>query len=95
MDWDGGTGPINLGNPEELTILELAELVNELTGNRGGIQFQPLPADDPIRRRPEITKAREYLGWKPEVSLREGLGLTISYFDDCLTRDRVGRNPAQ
>jgi UDP-glucuronate decarboxylase len=86
MDWDGGTGPINLGNPEEITILQLAETVNELTGSKGGVQFHPLPTDDPIRRRPEITKAQEFLEWTPEVPLREGLEQTIAYFDDYLTQ---------
>ncbi|GAB4232371.1 MAG: SDR family oxidoreductase [Acidobacteriota bacterium] len=80
MDWDGGTGPINLGNPEEVTILQLAELVNELTGNRAGVRFLPLPKDDPVRRCPDITKARRLLGWSPTVGLREGLERTIEYF---------------
>lgn len=81
MDWDGGTGPVNLGNPEEVSILELAELVNELTGNRRGIRFLPLPQDDPVRRCPDIARAREVLSWEPSVPLREGISRTIEYFD--------------
>ncbi len=78
------TGPINLGNPDEFTILELAELVLELTGSRSEIRFEPLPKDDPVRRRPDITRARQLLGWSPTVPLREGLRKTIDYFDDFL-----------
>jgi UDP-glucuronate decarboxylase len=86
MNWEGGTGPVNLGNPQEVTILELAELVVELTGTQAGIQFAPLPKDDPVRRRPDITKATRELGWAPQVGLREGLRQTIDYFDDQLSR---------
>lgn len=89
MDWDGGTGPINLGNPEETTILHLAELVNELTGNRAGVRFLPRPQDDPVRRCPDITKARRLLGWAPTVDLREGLERTIEYFG-ARVRERGG-----
>lgn len=78
------TGPINLGNPDEFTIMELAELVLELTGSRSEIRFEPLPKDDPVRRRPDITRARQILGWSPTVPLREGLRKTIDYFDDFL-----------
>jgi UDP-glucuronate decarboxylase len=81
---EGVTGPVNLGNPDEFTILELAEMVVELTGSRSEIRFEPLPADDPVRRRPDIAKAREILGWEPKVPLREGLQKTIDYFDDFL-----------
>jgi len=74
------TGPINIGNPREFTMLELAETVIELTGATGGIVHEPLPADDPRQRQPDIGLAAELLGWKPEIELREGLALTIPYF---------------
>lgn len=74
------TGPINIGNPVEFTIRELAELVLELTGAKSKLLFRPLPQDDPTQRKPDITKARELLGWEPKVQLREGLLETIAYF---------------
>ncbi|MBC7352911.1 MAG: SDR family oxidoreductase [Thermogutta sp.] len=74
------TGPVNLGNPEEFTILELAKLVIELTGSKSRIVFRPLPADDPVRRRPDITLAKQKLGWEPKTPLREGLMRTIEWF---------------
>lgn len=74
------TGPINLGNPGEFTIVELAELVLELSGSASALDRRPLPADDPTRRRPDITRAREHLGWAPTVALREGLARTIDSF---------------
>ena len=73
-------GPINLGNPEEFTIAELAGLVLELTGSRGKLAYEPLPADDPAQRRPDITLATTHLGWRPTVPLREGLKRTIAWF---------------
>ncbi|MGI9646610.1 MAG: UDP-glucuronic acid decarboxylase family protein [Ilumatobacteraceae bacterium] len=73
-------GPINIGNPDEFTMLELAALVTELTGSPAGIEHRPLPSDDPRQRRPDITLARERLGWQPMVKLREGLEQTIDYF---------------
>ena len=76
------TGPVNLGNPGEFTIADLADLVIELTGSSSSIERLPLPADDPIRRRPDITLAKEVLGWEPSVQLREGLLRTIDYFRD-------------
>ncbi|HIF98169.1 MAG TPA: SDR family oxidoreductase [Myxococcales bacterium] len=81
------TGPINLGNPSEFTMLELAELVIELTGTDSSIEFRELPVDDPMRRRPDITRAKEDLEWEPKVALREGLSQTINYFDDLLSDD--------
>ncbi len=72
--------PINLGNPDEITVLEFAELVSEMVGNRCDIVFKPLPVNDPKVRRPDITRARELLGWQPEVNLRNGLQKTIEYF---------------
>jgi UDP-glucuronate decarboxylase len=81
------TGPINIGNPGEFTIRQLAELVVELTGSRSKLIYRPLPADDPKQRQPNIDKARELLGWEPKVALREGLLKTIAYFDDLLRRN--------
>jgi UDP-glucuronate decarboxylase len=74
------TGPINLGNPGEFTILELADLVIELTGTSSRIEFEPLPIDDPARRCPDISLARDVLQWEPSIMLREGLGRTVEYF---------------
>ena len=74
------TGPVNLGNPEEFSIRELAELVLELTGSKSGIETRPLPEDDPMQRCPDIGLAREKLGWEPTVALRDGLKETIAYF---------------
>lgn len=83
---DSFTGPMNAGNPCEFTILELAEKVIEFTGSRSDIVFKPLPSDDPRRRRPDITLARERLGWEPATPLDEGLKKTIDYFDEYLRR---------
>jgi UDP-glucuronate decarboxylase len=78
------TGPINLGNPKEFTIKELAENVIDLVGSKSKMVFHPLPSDDPKQRQPNIDKAREHLGWTPKVELREGLTRTIAYFDGLL-----------
>ena len=85
----GVTGPINIGNPVEFTIAELAHQVIELTGSRSAIVRRPLPPDDPRQRKPDIAKAREVLGWLPMVELREGLTWTIAYFDALLSRQGV------
>lgn len=77
---DEVTGPINLGNPGEFTIAELADLVTEMIDSTGGIEYLPLPQDDPVRRQPDITRARRILGWEPTIELREGLARTIEYF---------------
>jgi len=74
------TGPVNIGNPNEFTIRELAELVIELTGTSSKIIFEPLPSDDPMQRQPDITLAKKELGWEPKIQLREGLLNTIKYF---------------
>lgn len=74
--------PINLGNPDEFTMLELAQLTKELTGSRSEIIFEPLPVDDPVRRKPDITRAVERLGWQPTVALKDGLRRTIDDFRD-------------
>jgi UDP-glucuronate decarboxylase len=80
------TGPINLGNPQEFTVVELARLVIELSGSRSRIVHRPLPSDDPRQRRPDITRARQLLEWQPEIGLREGLLRTIAYFEDDLIK---------
>jgi len=77
-------GPVNLGNPTEFTMRELAELVIELTGTKSKINMGPLPTDDPTQRQPDISLARENLGWEPAVQLKEGLDRTIAYFDKLL-----------
>jgi UDP-glucuronate decarboxylase len=79
---DGVFGPINLGNPVEHTMLELAERIVALSKSRSTIVFKPLPSDDPVRRRPDITLARKVLNWEPKISLSEGLGRTIDYFQE-------------
>jgi UDP-glucuronate decarboxylase len=84
------TGPINIGNPNEFTIRELAELIIELTGSKSRIVTAPLPSDDPRQRQPDITKARELLGWLPRIQLREGLVKTIAYFDAILNENVEG-----
>lgn len=80
MDQNTDLGPVNIGNPVENTMLELAQAVLELTGSRSVIQHDPLPKDDPQQRRPDITKARELLGWEPKVALKAGLANTIDYY---------------
>lgn len=84
------TGPINIGNPVEFTMLELAELVLELTGSTSQIEHRPLPQDDPTRRRPDITRANDVLGWQPHARLREGLQRTIEYFGALPTSSHSG-----
>ncbi|MDO9316073.1 MAG: SDR family oxidoreductase [Burkholderiaceae bacterium] len=82
---DDVVGPINIGNPVESTIRELAELIIQMTGSRSQIVYRPLPSDDPLQRCPDITLARETLGWEPKVALRQGLAHTIEYFDRLLS----------
>jgi UDP-glucuronate decarboxylase len=77
---DQVTGPVNLGNPVEFTISELARQVIEKTGSSSTLDYFELPADDPRQRQPDISKARELLGWEPKVSLSDGLESTIAYF---------------
>jgi UDP-glucuronate decarboxylase len=81
---DDVTGPINLGKPGEFKILELAEKVIDLTNSRSEIIFKPIPLDDPMQRLPDITRARDVLGWEPEVALEKGLKKTIAYFEELL-----------
>jgi UDP-glucuronate decarboxylase len=87
---DEVTGPINLGNPVEFTIRQLADQVIALTGSKSKMEFRPLPADDPKQRQPDITRARDALGWEPKVPLEEGLKKTIAYFDDLLSKGLAG-----
>jgi UDP-glucuronate decarboxylase len=89
---DDVTGPINLGNPGEFTIRELAERVIALTGARSQIETRPLPADDPRQRQPDIARAKAVLDWQPKVQLEEGLTKTISYFDGLLSQ-QAGQFP--
>jgi UDP-glucuronate decarboxylase len=84
---DGMVGPVNLGNPAELPIVELARKVIELCGSTSEIVYQPLPADDPVQRQPDIGLAKSALGWEPRVGLNEGLKSTIAYFDALLARE--------
>lgn len=80
MDVGADPGPINLGNPIEMSVAEIAALVLEITGSSSPIEHRPLPADDPTRRRPDIAKARAVLGWEPRISPREGIAQTIAYY---------------
>ena len=84
MNKDDFIGPVNIGNPDEFTIRELAEKILKLTGSRSKIQVRQERSDDPVRRRPDISLAREKLGWEPSVNLEEGLGKTIEYFEKVL-----------
>ena len=77
-------GPVNIGNPDEFTILQLARMIIDLTGGSSKIDFQPLPADDPTQRKPDITLAQKKLGWQPKIALEQGLVTTIQYFRDTL-----------
>src|SRR5262245_43303723 len=86
---DSSTGPINIGNPTEFTILDLASQVIELIGSRSRIVHRPLPQDDPRQRRPDISKAHEILGWSPRTPLNEGLKRTIAYFDGLLQNQSI------
>ena len=78
------TGPVNLGNPEEHSVKELAEKIIDITGSVSGIIHKPLPSDDPVRRKPDISVAENTLGWRPEVSVKEGVLKTYTYFESCI-----------
>jgi dTDP-glucose 4,6-dehydratase len=82
--------PVNIGNPDEFTMLECAKQVIEVTGSKSGIRFEPLPQDDPKQRRPDITKARTLLGWEPQTSLAAGLKLSLEYFRSALAQQPAG-----
>lgn len=86
---DDFTGPVNTGNPGEFTMLELAQKIIDLTGSKSKIIYMPLPGDDPKQRQPDITLAKEKLGWEPQIKLEEGLLKTIPYFEEVLS----GKNP--
>jgi UDP-glucuronate decarboxylase len=91
---DEVVGPVNLGNPVETSVAELARLVIELTGSRSKLVRRPLPIDDPIQRCPDISQAQELLKWQPKTPLRTGLKRTIEYFDGLLTQLGDIRKPA-
>ena len=86
---DRVTGPINLGSADEITVLQLAQTILDLTGSRSRLILRPLPSDDPSRRRPDTESARRELGWEPVVGLQEGLAHTIAYFDAMLRADQA------
>ncbi len=86
MNTENFTGPVNLGNPEEYTILELAQKIIAMTGSKSKIEYKPLPSDDPTQRQPDITLAGQKLGWKPAVSVTDGMTRTIEYFKKELSR---------
>jgi UDP-glucuronate decarboxylase len=93
MDQDEMVGPVNLGNPGEYTIKQLAEMILELVGSSSEIVYRPLPQDDPVRRRPEITLAKKALGWEPVVPIRDGLAKAIAYFRSELAEGAVRTAP--
>jgi len=84
MDQDSEIGPVNMGNPSEFTMAELAQMVLRLTNSKSVIEYRPLPADDPTRRKPDISKAKKALDWEPKVGLEDGLKETIAYFRNLL-----------
>ena len=87
MNQDESTGPVNLGNPHEFSMLELAELVLEVVGGKSRINFMPLPPDDPRQRRPDISLAKQLLKWEPKIQLKEGLQRTVEYFREKIQVD--------
>jgi dTDP-glucose 4,6-dehydratase len=91
----GDAQPTNVGNPDEYTVKQLAEIVVELTGTSSRIVYEPLPQDDPKIRRPDITRARTLLGWEPKVNVRDGVMRTIEYFRTLLGSDRMTPRQAQ
>ena len=95
MDQDETMGPVNLGNPEEISVRGLAERIIALTGSDSGIVSEPLPEDDPKQRRPDITIARKVLGWSPKTALAEGLERTVAFFRKRLGEDGRGRRKAE
>jgi UDP-glucuronate decarboxylase len=81
---DEFTGPVNIGNPNEFTVKELAEIIIDLTGSKSKLEFKPLPSDDPVQRQPDISLAKKRLDWEPVVKLEDGLKQTIAYFKSVL-----------
>ncbi len=86
------TLPVNIGNPNEFTILECAQLVLKVVGSKSKIRYEALPQDDPKQRRPDITKARRLLGWEPKIDLEAGCGLSLDYFRKAVAEDPVTQN---
>lgn len=86
---DSFTGPVNIGNPGEFTIKQLADKVISMTGSHSKIEYKPLPSDDPVKRRPDISLAQSELGWNPTVNLEQGLAKTIAYFEDYLKHNKL------
>ncbi len=86
---DGFTGPVNMGNPNEFTIKELAEVVIKLTGTKSKIIYEPLPQDDPMQRQPDISLAKNELGWEPKIQLEDGVLKTIKYFDELIKGGKI------
>ena len=84
---DEVTGPVNLGNPEEITILEMALRIIDMLGSRSSLTYLPLPEDDPVQRQPDIALARQLLSWEPRIPLEEGLRRTARYFKEVLAGD--------
>lgn len=84
---DGFTGPVNIGNPEEFTMLQLAERIIDLTQSKSQVVFAPLPQDDPMQRKPDITLVKQELKWMPHINLEDGLMKTIKYFENKLEKD--------
>jgi UDP-glucuronate decarboxylase len=82
------TGPVNLGNPGEFTMIELAEKVKAITGSKSELIHKPLPADDPKQRQPDIRLAKEAMGWEPSITLEDGLNPTITYFEQLLSSEK-------
>jgi UDP-glucuronate decarboxylase len=95
MDKNGFSGPVNLGNPREMTIRELAEKVIAMTNSKSKIVYETLPKDDPTRRNPDISMATKELDWKPEISLEDGLQRTIADFDQRLKTEKSSREGAR
>jgi UDP-glucuronate decarboxylase len=89
MNTEGITRPINIGNPDEFTIAELAVQVISLAGSRSELVHRPLPQDDPIQRKPDTSLAKEKLGWHPKVQLKDGLRRTIEYFEERLSQTKM------
>ncbi len=91
LAWSDIHDPVNIGNPDEFTILECANLVLKVTGSKSAISYEPLPEDDPKQRRPDISKARKLLGWQPKVSLETGLRLSLPYFQEVIALEETGK----
>ena len=84
--------PVNIGNPNEFTIVECAQQVLKVTASKSGIRYEPLPQDDPKQRRPDITKARTLLGWEPKIDLETGLKMSLEFFKKAVTEESEVRN---